>query len=391
MKQQHSLYEAVRSDRNLYSKNLIESQDEIAEMKRKFKIMNHQIEQLKEEIHSKDQNLVREHFDRMKVEKEKDVLRDNLQKLRKREHESEDYLAQMSAETTKLNTIINEADKERQRQRKECEIVVNERDILGTQLIRRNEELSLLYERIRIQKSTLQKGEQQYSSRVKEINALKRHIKDLAGEMGGLKGSVSNLETLRNEVYQLQRELLQERTKVRALSEELENPMNVHRWRKLEGSDPATYELVQKTHMLQKRLIEKSEEVTDKDMLIHHKEKLYSELKNILARQPGPEVAEQLSTYQQSLTERAKQMEQMEAELSMSHTQASEYKFEIARINKELVEVKKKFFEQRKREQALMEQRRAERAQPTEMLVQEARSTLNRFTGGGFNLNMPAS
>ena len=70
LKQQQALYEAVRSDRNLYSKNLIESQDEIAEMKRKFKIMNHQIEQLKEEIHSKDQSLVREHFDRMKVEKE---------------------------------------------------------------------------------------------------------------------------------------------------------------------------------------------------------------------------------------------------------------------------------------------------------------------------------
>merc|ERR1711865_721340 len=47
LKQQQNLYEAVRSDRNLYSKNLIESQDEILEMKRKFKIMNHQIEQIK--------------------------------------------------------------------------------------------------------------------------------------------------------------------------------------------------------------------------------------------------------------------------------------------------------------------------------------------------------
>ena len=391
LKQQQALYEAVRSDRNLYSKNLIESQDEIAEMRRKFKIMNHQIEQLKEEIHSKDQNLVREHFDRMKVEKEKEFLRDSLQKLRTREQQSEDYLAQMLAETTKLNAIINVADTERQRQRKECEVVVNERGILGSQLIRRNEELALLYERIRIQKSNLQKGEQQYSERVREINAMKRRIRELADELGGLKGSVTNLETLRNEVYQLNRELLQERTKVRALSEELENPMNVHRWRKLEGSDPATYELVQKTHMLQKRLIEKSEEVVDKDLLIQHKEKLYVELKNILARQPGPEVAEQLSTYQASLAERAKQIEAMEAELTMSHTQASEYKYEIARINKELVEVKKKFYEQRKREQAAQEQRRAERAQPTELLVQEARSTLNRFTGGGFNLNTPAS
>ena len=45
LKQQQNLYEAVRSDRNLYSKNLIETQDEIQEMQRKFKIMNHQIEQ----------------------------------------------------------------------------------------------------------------------------------------------------------------------------------------------------------------------------------------------------------------------------------------------------------------------------------------------------------
>ena len=68
MKQQQSLYEAVRSDRNLYSKNLIESQDEIAEMKRKFKIMNHQIEQLKEEIAAKDEALVKESFAHQKVE-----------------------------------------------------------------------------------------------------------------------------------------------------------------------------------------------------------------------------------------------------------------------------------------------------------------------------------
>ena len=56
-------------------------------------------------------------------------------------------------------------------------------------------------------------------------------------------------------------ELLRERTKCRALAEELENPMNVHRWRKLEGSDPASYELIQKVQALQKRLIEKTEDI----------------------------------------------------------------------------------------------------------------------------------
>jgi hypothetical protein len=42
--------------------------------------------------------------------------------------------------------------------------------------------------------------------------------------------------------------------------------------------------------------------------LIQEKEKLYLELKHILARQPGPEVAEQLSIYQQTLKEKTKQM-----------------------------------------------------------------------------------
>merc|ERR1711881_587638 len=62
LSQQKTAYEHVRTDRNLYSKNLVESQDEIAEMKRKFKIMYHQIEQLKEEIKEKEQALVKEHI-----------------------------------------------------------------------------------------------------------------------------------------------------------------------------------------------------------------------------------------------------------------------------------------------------------------------------------------
>ena len=41
LKTQQNLYEAVRSDRNLYSKNLIEAQDEVSELKRKFRIASH--------------------------------------------------------------------------------------------------------------------------------------------------------------------------------------------------------------------------------------------------------------------------------------------------------------------------------------------------------------
>jgi preprotein translocase subunit Sec63 len=94
-----------------------------------------------------------------------------------------------------------------------------------------------------------------------------------------------------------------------------------HRWRKLEGSDPTTFEMIQKIQTLQKRLINKTEEVVERDLLIQEKEKLYVELKNILARQPGPEVAEQLSTYQANVREKNKQMKAMASELNMYQCQ----------------------------------------------------------------------
>ncbi len=113
------MYEQVRSDRNLYSKNLIEAEDEIAEMKRKFKIMNHQIEQLKEEITAKDHALVKEHFEHKKVEKERDSLKEELQELKGKVTEADETISSQVSEVQKLTHIINEADAERSRMKKE--------------------------------------------------------------------------------------------------------------------------------------------------------------------------------------------------------------------------------------------------------------------------------
>lgn len=60
---------------------------------------------------------------------------------------------------------------------------------------------------------------------------------------------------MKNEIHNLSKELIEEKLKVKALSEELENPMNVHWWRKLEATDSETYELMTKIQSLQKRLI----------------------------------------------------------------------------------------------------------------------------------------
>jgi len=350
LKLQQNLYEAVRSDRNLYSKNLIESQDEIAEMKRKFKIMNHQIEQLKEEIQAKDQAYVKERIEHTRSDKEKEALKNELMRIKKLVSTAETTMKNYQAEVDKLNHIISEADAERFRQQREYDVVINERDILGTQLIRRNDELALLYEKVKIQRNAISHGEIAYRERLEDIRVLRLRENSLRRELHIQRSQASALDGLRSEVYTLQRELLQDRTKVKALSEELENPDNTHRWRRLEGSDPGTYEMVQKIQALQKRLISKTEEVVEKDLLIQEKDKLYVELKNILARQPGPEVAEQLSIFQQGLRDKTKSMKAMASELNMYQAQVNESKYEMEKLTRELQDVKRKYYEQKRRE-----------------------------------------
>merc|ERR1712224_1142033 len=189
-------------------------------------------------------------------------------------------------------------------------------------------------------------GEVAYKERLEEIRALKIQIANLNREMEIHQQQVNNGDERKRQVYELQRELLHERTKVKALSEELENPMNVHRWRKLEGSDPSQTEMMAKVKALQRRFIAKTEEAVEKDLLIHEKEKLFIELQNILAAQPGPQAAEQVSAMQQALKERTKQMKAMADELD--------------RLLRELQQMKRRYFEQKRREQLQREAQRGE-------------------------------
>jgi hypothetical protein len=77
LKQQQNLYEAVRSDRQLFSKNLLEAQDEIAELKMKYKLLSQQLSQLKEEISTKDKQHQADDKEKKRIKKENNVLDKN--------------------------------------------------------------------------------------------------------------------------------------------------------------------------------------------------------------------------------------------------------------------------------------------------------------------------
>lgn len=114
-----------------------------------------------------------------------------------------------------------------------------------------------------------------------------------------------------------------------------------------------------------------------------------------------PQVAEQLSLYQQNLKEKTRQMKALASELNMYQAQINEYKYEVERLARELQDVKRKYYEA-KRKSALggagdaagevtvgtgglrLPPAAARIALTQQAAAQEAKP---RFTGGGFNIH----
>lgn len=106
LKQQQNLYEAVRSDRNLYSKNLIEAQDEIQELKRKMKVTNHQIDQLKELIKVRDWSLTTALMSSQALEKKMEQKKVELSKVKDTLNGAQETIRKQEQEVIKLSNIV---------------------------------------------------------------------------------------------------------------------------------------------------------------------------------------------------------------------------------------------------------------------------------------------
>ncbi|GAA6095409.1 cilia- and flagella-associated protein 58 [Tachysurus ichikawai] len=197
LKQLQNLYEAIRAERNNYSKNLLDAQHEIMDMKHKIKSMSQETGQLTEEIKSNEVALVKEHLEFLRIEKEKEALKVELQKIKKQAQETKQFMDNQKMEEQKLLKIIADADAEKVQQKKELKQVISERDSVRTQLVRRCDELSSLYEKVKIQQSILNKGDIQYNQIVEGIRLLTIDIKKLQGEKAVLKRTVSNVNDLR--------------------------------------------------------------------------------------------------------------------------------------------------------------------------------------------------
>ncbi|KAJ3223322.1 hypothetical protein HK099_001296 [Clydaea vesicula] len=338
LKHQQALYEAVQSDRNLHAKHLVEAQSDIGEMKRKLKIMNYQINGYKEDINGKEEALNRESTENTKLLKDIDLISDETKNLKNQNEIAQAYIKTQLAEELKLNQFVKEAELERSRQENALQALISERDNLCSQLIKQDDQLTKVYGKIKSNTTSLMSSEKQYEKKLAEIRELKNQIRNLNKSKFELKMETSQLTEMNLKLCRMENDVVFEKTRVKALEQELVHPINVHRWRKLEGSNPKAFEMIQLVQALQKKLIEKTNLDNEKVKLIQQNEEIYLNCKTLLSNQVGPEAFEQVREFEKLLKDKQLQLKHMGTELNMYQAQGKEYKHAIEVLNKEIDE-----------------------------------------------------
>ena len=154
-----ALYEDAKNGRNKYVTAIQNCSQDLAEMKERIKILQNEVEILRNESAEKDRLLVKIKHEVAAEVTTRDRYRKELNMLELEFKKKQSHIGQKINEGDKLNLIINSLQREMNNLIYEYEQACESRNYMGIQLIDRNDELCILYEKSNIQENRLKHGE----------------------------------------------------------------------------------------------------------------------------------------------------------------------------------------------------------------------------------------
>ncbi|KAM7361002.1 LOW QUALITY PROTEIN: occludin-Related Y [Cochliomyia hominivorax] len=308
--------EAVHSEKMLLQRSL----ETCTQERDNFRLLQtktaHQITQLTNEISANENkiNSLNLRIERLNNEKKlqselkntQNLLSSVRKDLKDMKMKNENLLKTISDDEMKFMKISTELDETRK-----------EKNLIGLQMVRRNDEIVLLKEKLCITQTALDQGQSQYNQRIEDIRLLKVEITNLQTERECLSRAIKSTANMREEIIRLQRSLNQERVRVRSLMEDAKTPTGVHRWRILKGQDPQKFELLAKVQILQRRTLKQETEKTNLQRQLQESNKVCETLKRIIENMPTTKVKQKLVETQRINKRQLKKLKALNAELAI--------------------------------------------------------------------------
>ncbi|GIY84930.1 hypothetical protein CDAR_618601 [Caerostris darwini] len=222
--------------------------------------------------------------------------------------------------------------------------------MLRSQQQQHKKEIISLEEKLNLSEISIAREQDSYNTLKNGTKLLHLEILRLTGEKNTLLCKVNDLEKLKQSFTYAKQELQRERYKNSALETAMQQPLNVHRWRLLKGTDPEKYELLESYQTAQKKLLKKSIEVEKKDKKLSNMVKLVDQLKSMSSKKKYfEEKYVEKANYSQLLKEKNDKIKTLSFEINMNETYMSSYQTEISHLKEEIRKMKLKHFFREKR------------------------------------------
>ncbi|RLN68730.1 hypothetical protein BBP00_00000781 [Phytophthora kernoviae] len=338
-----ALYDVVKNERNKYVNLIQASTQALAEMKEKIKILHNEVEVLRNESLAKDKALVKEKLAHSTAQCSRDSLRLDTNKSHDAYRTKQEQVEQQIVEIDKLNGIITHTEKELLRLKKKYELAVDARNSTGVQLIDRNDELCILYEKSNLQEQALSTGGTGLTRKEQEIRVLKIQLTDLQRQLENARRQLPHLPQLAQHILAFQEELKQEKDVTELLCRDLETPKNNDRWRALGGDDADEEQLAAKLSYLEERYHHKKEQLLEKELVLEEVTSLSNKLRTQASARRGEtlELAKRVNDFQGRIKETTRRMMAVVSELSMYQATAMKLQQEKHDANVDVEECQK--------------------------------------------------
>mmetsp|Transcript_21447 Transcript_21447/g.48557 ORF Transcript_21447/g.48557 Transcript_21447/m.48557 type:complete len:922 (-) Transcript_21447:40-2805(-) len=324
LKEFSALYEVVKNERNKYVNLIQSSAQALAEMREKIRILHNEVEILNNERTAKDLALAKENALHQSAMNQRDGLRQDLNRLLSEYRAKQSMVEQQIQEIDKLNVVINNLEKDMLHLKGKYEHGVEDRNVTGVQLIDRNDELCILYERSNQQQEALRRGETESLRKEEELRLVRLQGEELKRRYTTAKRRLPELESCKAKIKLLEEDLEKERKFTTDLSDKLEDPKNLDRWRPLDGNDLDMEQLVAKIRVLEDRLDQKREALLEKELVLEEVSSLTEKLRMqaVSKRDSAKLLADQLNGLHGRIREVTKKMLASVSELSMYQASA---------------------------------------------------------------------
>ncbi|CAM9589001.1 unnamed protein product [Laminaria digitata] len=324
LKEFSALYDVVKNERNKYVNLIQASHQALAEMKEKIKILRNEVDILRNESLAKEKALKKERVAHRASQAQRDGLRLEANNASLHYKTKQQVVEQQIVEIEKQNGVINALEREMLRLKAMYESAVEQRNFAGVQLIDRNDELCVLYEKSNIQETTLTEGSLAIRKQEDDIKMLRLQVGELERRLEAARRRTAKAPRGAENLVTMHEELLTKRAVTEQLSRDLEDPGNLIRWRGLGGEDFATEQLEATILILEDRLSDKKEALLEKELVLEEVVSLTKKLRKHASdgRAEAIQLSKKVNEFQGRIRDTTRRMMATVSELSMHQATA---------------------------------------------------------------------